>query len=504
MSQPISGLYNKFMRRILIKILLLLFLGTTTYSNSLTNFEADTFINALLANSEELEKYFDSSEVILSQRLGISYRDVKFKPLISNDIDSQIKAEILERKLAYEYEIFSLETDFSKLVVNIPKKNVKYEFIFHNSKFISKPNYYSRNWKTFGSKYFIFHTADPSLLNEYSIKRLDSFVENMLKLLECSSEDIQKLENEKIHYFLCRDDSEINNLTGYSARGLYYLANDYIISTFNCHYHEISHLLLNYKLKSLNLFTLPLLQEGFAVAYGGRGGKEPWVILDMGFFLANSDFLDYKMLLSKSAFYQFDVSMTYPISGLYVKFLIEYMGIDQYLQLYNKYSSTSSEFNNLDIDLDDLPSDAEWKNYLKKCENSNSIKIPSINESNYSVSVTETENISIYSNENEYLIKLKNSIGLRSKEVIKDYKSQLFSELFPATKYQNEKYIILVSSDEVSIYNLFTNNLIAKYVKGFSINNESVNQNDGCFVFSVKKEIFDESLKFVELVKIGT
>lgn len=491
------------MRIIIIEIFLLFSFAICTYSQSLTKQEAESFIKALLTNSDDLKKYFDDSEVRFSKRLGISYSDIKFKLLISIDIDPIIKAQILDQQLKYEYEIDSLKTDFSKLIVKIPERNLKYEFVFHNSKMISESGYYSQNWASFNSKYFVFHASDSSLLNEYSINRLDSFVENMLELLKCSDEEIRKLKDEKIHYFLCQDDSEIVNLTGYSARGLYYIANDFIISIFNCHYHEIAHLLINYKLKSLSLFTQPLFQEGFAVAYSGRGGKEPNVILDMGLFLVKSNFLDYKMLLSKAAFYQYDASMSYPVAGLYVKFLIEFFGIEKYLELYTKYSSSSDEIDKIQISPDDLPASIVWENFFNKNTDSNLIRISNIDAKNFQFLVSENEDVSIYANDNEYLIKVKNNVGLKSKENI-NYHSTLFSELFPNSKYQGEKYIISANAEEVSIYNLFTNNLIAKYVKGFSIDNESVQQENGYFVFSVKRKIFDDNLECMIFVKCGT
>jgi hypothetical protein len=142
------------------------------------------------------------------------------------------------------------------------------------------------------------------------------------------------LKKEKIIYILCKDEDEIEKLTGYKARGMFNLAYDYVISTFNCHYHELLHLLMNYKLKNIPPYTHSFLQEGFAVSFGGRGGKEPEVILNLGCFIAESKFLEYKELLSLDKFRNFDVSMSYPLSGLYNNFIISNFGIDNYLKLY--------------------------------------------------------------------------------------------------------------------------------------------------------------------------
>lgn len=487
---------------IFMKIFIFLLFTISIYSQVLNENKAESFIRALLNNSEELNNYFDSSELLLSERLGISYSDVKFKQLISIDIDSQIKTQLLNKQLGYDYEIIPLESDFSKLSIKIPQKELKYEYLFCNSKLISKPSYYSRNWPKYSSKYFIFHVSDSSLINEYSINELDLFVEKILEILECSDSEIGKLKTAKIHYFLCKNDDEINKLTGYSARGLYYLANDFIISTFNCHYHEISHLLINYKINSLKLFTQPLLQEGFAVAFGGRGGKEPNVILNMGSFLVKSNFLNYDMLLSKSDFSQYDASLSYPVAGLFTKFLIESIGIEKYLELYIKYTFSSDEIDINQISLNDLQISSEWENYVNQNYSNQPIRTIDINEKEFPLLIKENENTKIYANNNEYLIKVRSYVGLKANE-IQNYQSAMFQQIFPNSKYQGEKYILTANENEVSIYNLFTNNLIAKYVKGFSIDNNTVQQEDGYFLFSVSKEIFDEELINLVLIKSG-
>ncbi len=463
-------------------------------AQSLSNEQAESFIQALLINSDKLNSFFDPSESALSKRLGITYSGIKFKQLISIDIDNQIKTKILRNQLKYNQEIIHLESDFTKLVISIPKEKLKYEFMFNKSKLVSKPGYYSRNWKLINSKYFVFHTDNLSLLNDYSINILDSFVEEMLEYLQCSENEKQKLSDEKIHYFLCQNEAEIKNLTGYSARGLYYIPNDYIISTYNCHYHEICHLLINYKLKSLKLYTQPLFQEGFAVAFGGRGGKEPGVILSMGLFLEKSNFVDYKNLLGRQEFQQYDASMTYPVAGLYTKFLIESIGIQDYFALYRKYSYTGFDKPSVTINPGDLPSVSKWNDFLKNQTDLNPIKVSNIDFAGFPNTIKESDYVSIYANDEEFLVKLKNSVGLKPGNIT-IHESKLFAELLPNSNYEGEKYLITANADEVSIYNLFTNNLIAKYVKGFSLDNKGAMQDNGYFIFTINKEIFDDELE---------
>lgn len=477
-------------------------LASNIYSQNLTESLAKSFIEFLIEDSKNLEKFVHIDELNNCKRLNISYNGEKHKFLISNNLSPSIKLNLKKSALKYNITVDSLEHNYSVLTFEVPSKNIKREYYFYKSKLISKPYYFSREWDGRTSKYFKFYISDPNYFNEYCLTNLDEFVEKMLRLLKFNEAEINKLEEEKIHYFLCKDQNEIELLTGYKARGLYYLPYDYIISTFNCHYHEILHLLMNYKLQKVDLYTLPFLQEGFAVAYGGRGGKKTEVILEMGNFLAVNNFLDYKSLLSKSDFYQYDVSMTYPLSGLYCNFLIKTIGVNQFIELYKKYSGDNDKINQQKINLSELPSDLSWQKYLEEHSKFNAIRVAEFEEKKFRQIIIEAENLVIKENKNEYLIKLKSSFEIVSNKNFENYKSKLFYELFPTRQYQNQKYIISANTDEVSVYNLYSNLLIAKYVKGFSTKNESVKNENGFFVFTIKKTVFDEALVDENIIRV--
>ena len=488
------------MNNTIFYILLIIF-PAFLFSQNLTDERAKQFIESLISNSQNLENFVDSTEMSLSKRLGISYLNSKNKFLISNDLESSVKENILNGKVRYNYNLKNLEPNYTQLLLEVPKERIKLEYFFYNSKLISKPYYYSKKWEIVTSKYFTFHISDSSLINNYSISSLDSFVDSMLSDLDCTNSAIQQLEKEKIHYFLCKDQAEIKQLTNYSARGLYFIAFDYIISTFNSHYHEIAHLLINYNLKSNELYTLPLLQEGFAVAYGGRGGKEPNVILEVGKFLIKSDFLNYDMLLSKKDFYQFDASMSYPVAGLYTKFLIETLGISKFLDLYKFYSTDLDSINTISIGSNNLPSKSEWIEFVNQQTKINPIQVSNIDESNCIIPVFGNKDYSICESNNKYIFRIKNSICIQVDENVDNYKSKSFDEIFPERKYHNEKYIIIANSNEVSVYNLYTNSLMGKYIKGFSTSNKDVLQKNGLSLFSIRKDLFDEPLNEWNIVK---
>jgi hypothetical protein len=473
------------------------------YSQSLSDSLAKSFINGIINNSPELEQYVQTDELQLSKRLGISYNDTRYKFLISNDLEPDVKNKLRIGALTYEYNIKLLKDDYSALTIQIPSQNIKNEYYFYKSKLVSKPSYFAKDWTLRESKYFEFHLNNPKLINEYSINKLDSFVDNMLTLLAFNEDEINRLKKEKIHYYLCGDENEIELLTNYKARGLYYMPYDYIISTYNCHYHELLHLLMNYKLQTVSLYTLPLLQEGFAVAFGGRGGQNPDVLFGMGAFLAQSNVLDYKSLLNKPDFYKVDPSMSYPSSGLYVKYLINTIGIKKFIELYKEYSTDSEKIDGLNINISELPPDSGWQNYLNSPELNNTVIVSGFIESDYQKFLVKTDNISIYENGDKYLFKIKGKIGLNSKKIIKNYTSNLFNELLPKNNYNSENYLIAANAEEVSVYNLYSNDLVAKYVRGFTTKNDPVIQKDGFFIFTLNKNIFEEQIQADDVEYIG-
>jgi hypothetical protein len=473
----------------------LLFLPLSLYSQNLSQIRADEFISKLIKNSNGLEKFVLSQELKISKRLNIKYEGVKNKFLISYDIDLVIKDQLDKDNLIYDLQIERLDDSFSRLYFEIPSKNYIKEFYFKGDYLISPLYFHTANWKRIESDHFIFLISDPGLFNRYSIDNLENFLNRITSVLKLDEGQVNNLLNNKIYYILCRDEDEIKKLTGFRTRGIYNLAYDYVITTFNSHYHELMHLLINYSLSELPLYTHPFFQEGFAVAFGGRGGKEPKVILDLGLFLQQSNMLDYSALLSKSGFYQVDISLSYPLGGLYNYFLIEELGIESYLKLYLKYSGSAERINNIIINPSDLLPVNNWKNFLSEYSKKKIIEIK--NEFNFPKLIFESPFARISENATHYFFQIKDTLLVSTDDKICEFQSKKFAEVFKNRQYSGEKYLIIVNYNEVAIYNLYTNNLMANFISSFSIPMKLVPQKDGFFEFSVLKKLFDESLSKV-------
>ena len=279
----------------------LLILPLIVFSRKLEQKQADSFIK-LLVNNGDISEFIDPQALYFSNRLGIQYQNVINKFLISYDIEDEIRGQIKNHHLDYQTEITTLEDEYSLLSFQIPILDYHREFYFRGNLLVSPISYYTRNWFIKDSKHFRFILSDTLYWNSYCTENLEQFYQRTATLLGFSAKQEKLIEQQKIYYILCHDEAEIKDLTGFITRGMYNLANDIVITTFNAHYHELVHLLINFKLKNLPLYTSPFFQEGLAVALGGRGGKEPQVILNLGLFLQKSKMLSYQDILSKNNF----------------------------------------------------------------------------------------------------------------------------------------------------------------------------------------------------------
>jgi hypothetical protein len=478
----------------LLKLFLLLFIPSVIYSQSF----GERFISSL-AGGSNADSYINPDELKISGRLGISYEGVKHKFFIAYDIDEKVKQKIREGSLKYDIK-YENEGNGNRIIFTTP--GYTQSFYFADTQLISPAKYYSRDWQVKESEFFKFFISDSLFFNEYSAGRLDGFVSYAVKILGYSEEEIKKLKENRIYYFLCRNDNEIERLTGYKAKGNYILSCDYIITTYNCHYHEIVHLLVNNKLKHLPLFTHPFLQEDIAVALGGRGGYEPEVMLNPGKFIQVSGYADYREYLDYNNYKNNDASFTYPLSGLYNLFLLkQYNNASEYFELYKKYSSGIEQLQNSEISPADLPAEEIWKSFAAGYSAPGII--PGFEENKKEV-IFNSDSLTIYGDSENLYFKTAGNILLSPKDKLRNYRSKLFDEELPGKNYAGEKYLIKVRAEEVSLYNLYTNNLTANYAAGFSPGMKLIPREDGCFMFTVPRKLFDGEIGEISFSAVHT
>ena len=223
-----------------------------------------------------VEQIQDSQEQAFPHRLGTSYQTDTPKFLISYLPSEKLRLKALNKEITYELSYKALEENYGSLTLQFDDPHhSQFTYYFYTDSYVSPITFFTRNWKVIESKYFQFRVEDPTQFNEFSIAALDAFVDSCGAILTLSNEDMAMLAREKILYVLTESEQSIKNITGYASRGQYNLAYDAVISTYNAHFHEVAHLLINFKIRRPKLYTHPFLQEGIAVALGGRGGLSP-------------------------------------------------------------------------------------------------------------------------------------------------------------------------------------------------------------------------------------
>ncbi|MCK4607533.1 MAG: hypothetical protein KAU35_09580 [candidate division Zixibacteria bacterium] len=207
-------------------------------------------------------------------------------------------------------------------------------------------DYYCRGWPVRESRYLRIH-ADPAVaayLHPLVLDEADRFIERIADSLGLSGSELDTLAQKKIEYFYCRSDSTVLQITGRLSKGVFDPASNDVISSFFPHFHELVRLLVNYKLRRLPLYTQPLLLEGLAVYYGGRWGKTPSALTDLGCFLYREDIVELDSLLTVTAFKtNSGADISYPLAGLFTGFLIDRLGRDNLLKLYMDLSGSSED-----------------------------------------------------------------------------------------------------------------------------------------------------------------
>ncbi len=475
-----------------IGIIIILLFPVHTLAESLTHERAERFIRALLEGGDSVEDFVDADALRTAHRLGIRYEGVPHKFLISYDIDELITNGIRERGWRYTVAVRDLGDGFSSVLFSMPAKEYKKEFYFKGPNLVSRISYLTREWRRWESPHFVICVSDTTIFNKYCIDNLERFFDTAAGVLTLDDDELERIEREKIFYFLCRDQEEIQLLTGFHARGMFIVACDFVVTTFNAHYHELIHLLVNYKLRDVPLYTHPFLLEGFAVAFGGRGGKEPRVILDLGLFLYRSEMIDYRDLLAKSDFYALDASIGYPASGLYNLFLVEHLGIDGYLDLYRRYGGTAAEIDTARIAENELPERTAWRDFITAFAKERMIEFAAPPDEAGPVYADGSVNVS--ENGERYYFELQDTLLIGAGDDYDGFQSTAYNDIVGDGDYRGEKYMIAAGEEEISIYNLYTNNLIANYVASFSIPSGAVPIIDRCYRFSVRKDAFDDAL----------
>lgn len=440
----------------------------------------------LVTEGDSLAEIVHPAALQLSQRLGITYKGARHKAMIQQELPARLKAA--HQRGTLQHVIEPLEDGFSRLCYTNDQADSTIYYL--QDGLLSSPLFYhTRNWPVREAGYFRFILSDENLLTENAITQLNAFVEECAGILEIDRQALAELKEQKIHYILCSGPEEIEQLTGFRIRGTYILAYDQIVSSFNSHTHEVAHLLINYRLRNLPLYTHPFLQEGFACAVGGRGGKSARIINNLGAFLQLSKFMDYKELLKIGDFKNLDASLSYPLSGIYNLFLLDTLGVEKYLELYRSKSSSVAQLIGRHFQARELPDSSAFAGFAGRYLNHAAQVIP-YRPKRLTETLVAGDWGSVAQNDSFYLFNLRRSLRLLPPAPQKDFISIEYREIFPDIEYSGEEYVLEVKNAEVKLFNFYTMKLEAFYSKGLALNTFDVRQENDDYNFAIRRDVF--------------
>lgn len=458
------------------------------------------FFDALIYDKPEITEYINKNELEKSQRLGITYTGVKNKFMLGYELPDEIITGIRSGKYKYNIKENTLGDDFIEVTFSVPDANFSKVYYF-NDGFIANSTYFAGKWKKAESRYFTFSIEEPKYFNDYCIKRLDDFVDMIADTLGFTISEKRILEKEKIGYIFCADEMGVEKITGFNAKGLAMLGTDEVVTLYQTHFHEVAHILINYKLKSLGLYTLPFFMEGFAVAVGGRGGMAPRVVTDLGFYLQKTGELTYDSIYTYEQFRAMDGSMTYPVAGLYNSFLLNELGGEKYLELYRKANGDLEYVKNISISQLSLPEFEKLDTYLTNyiddkfmyVDEKDTIILQTIDFGTGGGFIKAGNYI-------KFFILNKYFVGFSGIETSKNYISRKYLELKNTNHYSEMKYSVIANEESISIYDLFNDELIFSYSIGLSTYMKSIPHKDGYFNFYIKSGLFDNNFNSEKII----
>ncbi len=377
-------------------------------------------------------------------------------------------------------------------------------------------DYYCKDWPVLETKYFRIH-YHPSLkgfLNPVVLDQADKYIERIADSLKMTKDDIKALNEKKIEYFYCDDDSTVKELTGHLTKGTYDLASNDVISSFFPHFHEVTHLLVNLKLHKLPLYTLPIMREGIAVYYGGRWGKAPASLMALGGFLYSDSIVALDSILTMSGFdHSAGADVAYPVAGLFAGYLRQNLGLSKFFDLYLALSGKFDSLNALSIQ--DVESAVQkslgkgsWADvttafgaYVKTAVQDDSDILPgqlaNAKESLKNGSLVVYDNGDwaslTYTAPDSQLPTGNVLFGMDPN--LKGAQSSLFESHYrDSSQFEGYRYGIRFDKNEAGLYDYATNTLVAKYIWGITPSDAYYDKQDNKICLKWKKSALNSAM----------
>ena len=405
-----------------------------------------------------------------------------------------------------------------RTVVDTEKVEHSYYMFFDDQYYwLAYPqDYFCEGWPITETKYFRihYHPDRARYLNPVSLAETDRFVEILADSLDLSKDDLKMLEEGKIEYYFADRDETVQQITGFLIKGTYDMASGDIISAFFPHNHEITHLLIDFKLRELPLYTLPIMRSGAAVYHAGRWGKAPNTLMELGAYLLEYEIIELDSILTMKGFKRHSGSdIAYPVAGLFSAFLMEETNRWDYLDLYRDLSGPFDSLNGMteqqvqQVFVKAIKADS-WSDLEKKfnefCQEritEKAVVLPGAIDGGKSI--LKEDQFEIRSDKNWVSFEcwgkpaqpVAGNILFDPVGDLANAGSSMFEEQYPQEfVFEGFRFGVRYDQNEVGLYDYATNYLMAKYIWGISPSEEYYDSTQNQISVRFRKELFNGQL----------
>ncbi len=316
-----------------------------------------SYVNALInENYDEAAGYWHPQYVETCDRLGIKYRDEKFK----YDCQSPLMENLdLIRSGVADWSVAStrIDPEHYKIIVTIesPESKLNCEYFFQTDDdgtyLVPRFWLYLNNLSEVKTRYFdVFYRSDQQL-NDFALYDLDQAVERFASFCNVPGEKLDFLKENHMEYFLAQTENEVAELLGFPSQGTYLKSSDIIISRYMPDYHEIARFMISYT-QDVGLYVEPFMEHGVACMLGGRFGQSKYVMPQIAAFTLANDIYSFDDILTFSDFHNKigNIDFSFPLSLGIVEYMTEQFTISRTFDVLSRLSGNVEKINRMTAD----------------------------------------------------------------------------------------------------------------------------------------------------------
>ncbi len=456
----------------MIKYITLLILILSSFLTCLEGRESDNITNIsaqVWKNQESINAYLPAKTEGNYNKHNIKYNIPYSKFLIGN---MGLKAYSQQNpQLKVSHPLVKIDATYYHNYTEV-NGQIGYEFYISDDKVMSRIDYHTSDWVHTDSEYIRYHCSSDKAIAKEAMFILDERIEEFFTYFPQRNHELDSLRIHKLDYFYCPDLNTIELLTSYKTRGILFLNQDYVVSTYPAHFHEVTHFLINYYLKNNEIYTHTFLQEGLAVALGGRGGQSTDALMEAGKFLLDTGMVTHTDYFDAIKFQGEHPSLSYPVAGLLTRIMLDHYSVDEYLTLYKRYSNSEGKF--------DIIEELDWltKDVIDEYVQTNNFRSVYFSaEGEDFLDIYNGQSLKISASKEMFQFK---SIG----DINFDFANNSFKEV------ANGRYSLNCSSQEIKLTDNLLDEIISSWSINFTLTGEEIPFKGGYYQFYLKKSIF--------------